>query len=416
MAKKRGNDEGSIFKTPNGKWRGQVSLEGHRQSKIFPTQRECIDWVRKNRNQISDGLTYASTQLTLGEYLDGWLTNKKATRRYATWIHYQLLVQRYINPALGTIKLKDLRTVHVQGLINQLLNSGTGIYTIRKVNDVLKCALNLAIRQDMILRNPVKSAVIPEKPHKEMKILSEDQVSRLLVAAKGHRLEALFHVTVTTGVRESEVLALKWPDVDWVKHTLKVERQLERPHGEGVQFTPPKTAFGKRSIKLGNKSVEVLREHFERQQTERIAAGSNWKDFDLIFPSKVGTPIHQRDLQRTFKILLKRAGLPPVRFHDLRHFSASLLLNNGVPVIIVSRRLGHARASITSDVYGHLLPNMQDEAAELIDGLVTSDEVKPDDPIWVKKMSGFRLHTVAHDEPLTPELQNIMNDKPKNPI
>ena len=92
---KRGNDEGSIFKTPNGKWRGQVSHEGHRQSKIFPTQRECIDWVRKNRNQINDGMSYASTQLTLGEYLDGWLINKKATRRYSTWVHYDWLVRGY---------------------------------------------------------------------------------------------------------------------------------------------------------------------------------------------------------------------------------------------------------------------------------------------------------------------------------
>ena len=380
---RRANGEGSVHKLHSGHWRGLVSHEGHRLSKTFTTQKECIDWVRKNRNQISDGMSYASTQLTINEYMDSWLIIKKATRRYATWLHYDRLVRRFINPALGNIKLKDLRADQIQGLINQLLKLGIGIYTVRKIQDVLKCALNQAVKQDVIIRNPAALVDPPPKPHREMAILTESQVSQLLVAAKGHRLEALFHLTITTGLRESEVLALKWSDLDWVKQSLKVERQLERPHGEGVQFSAPKTAFGKRSIKLGSKTIEVLRNHYKRQQTERIAAGEAWKEFDLIFPSSVGAPIHQHNLWRAFKILLKQAGLPAFRFHDLRHTAASLLLNNGVPVIVVSRRLGHARASITSDVYGHLMPNMQDEAAEMIDELVTPTEVKLNNPISV---------------------------------
>jgi integrase len=185
-------------------------------------------------------------------------------------------------------------------------------------------------------------------------------------------------------MRESELLGLKWQDLDWVRQTLKVERQYERPHGDGIIFTPPKTKKGKRSIKLGNKSIEALRNHFDSQQEERIAAGEAWKEYDLIFSTRVGTPIQQRDLMRSYKILLQDAGLPPFRFHDLRHTAASILLNNGVPIIVVSGRLGHARASITSDIYGHLMPNMQDEAAQLIDDLVTPTEVKIDNPISVK--------------------------------
>lgn len=383
MTKKRGNHEGSVHRLPNSHWRGLVSHDGHRLSKVFSTQRECIEWVRKNRNQVSDGMSYASTLLTLSEYLDGWLINKKATRRYATWIHYDLLVRRFINPELGGVKLKDLRADHIQGLVNRLLKSGTGIFTVRKIHDVLKCALNQAVKQDVILRNPANLVDPPPKPHREMAILSESQLSQLLVAARDHRLEALFHLAITTGIRESEVLALKWSDLDWRKGSLKVERQLERSHGKGIQFSTPKTAFGKRSIKLGRKTIEILRRHYEHQQTERIAAGETWKEYDLIFPSSVGTPIQQHSLWRGYKNLLKQAGLPPFRFHDLRHTSASLMLNHDVPVIIVSRRLGHARASITSDVYGHLMPNMQDEAAEMIDDLVTPTEVKLDNPISV---------------------------------
>jgi integrase len=328
-------------------------------------------------------MSYASSQVTFGEYLETWLTNKKATRRYATWLHYDWLARRYINPELGKIKLKDLRADQIQEFLNRLLRSGTGTYTIRKIHDVLKCALNLAVKQEMVLRNPASLVDPPPKPHREMAVLTESQVSQLLVAAKSHRLEALFHLTITTGMRESEVLALNWSDLDWSKRSLKVERQLERPRGEGVQFSAPKTTYGKRSIKLGIKTTDVLRKHYERQQFERRAAGEAWREYDLIFPTSVGTPIDQRSFLRTFKLFLKHAGLPSIRFHDLRHTSASLMLNHDVPVIIVSRRLGHARASITSDIYGHLMPNMQDEAAEMIDELVTPTEVKLEKPISV---------------------------------
>jgi hypothetical protein len=192
MPKKRGNNEGSIFRQTNGMWRGQVSHEGHRLSKSFPTQKECIDWVRKNRNQISDGLSYAGTQITLSEFMDSWLITKKATRRYATWIHYDRIVRGYINPNLGKIKLRDLRADRIQLFITQLLIAGTGIYTIRKIRDVLHCALNQALKQELVIRNPVSLVDPPQKPHKEMTVLTESQVSQLLVAAKGHRLEALF--------------------------------------------------------------------------------------------------------------------------------------------------------------------------------------------------------------------------------
>src|SRR4030042_4773132 len=135
-------------------------------------------------------MSYASIRLTLSEYLDGWLINKKATRRYSTWLHYDWLVKGYINPTIGNIKLKDLRADLIQGLINQLLKSGTGIYTVRKIHDVLKCALNQAVKQDVIMRNPTSQVDPPPKPHREMAILTESQVSQFLVAAKGTRLEA----------------------------------------------------------------------------------------------------------------------------------------------------------------------------------------------------------------------------------
>jgi len=172
-------------------------------------------------------------------------------------------------------------------------------------------------------------------------------------------------------MREMEILGLKWNDLDWVKQTLKIERQLMRPEEGKIRFTPPKTKAGKRSLKLGSKTIEMLRAHNNRQQGERIAAGEKWEKHDLIFPNSLGGPIHPRNLLRDFKKLLCEAGLPEIRFHDLRHTAASLMLNHGIAPIVVSQRLGHARTSITLDVYGHLMPSMQTEAADVIDELIT---------------------------------------------
>lgn len=343
---------------------------------VFNTQREGLEWIRKTRGQIDDGLTFASTKMTLGKYLVGWLTSTKAAKRRSTWTHYEQLNRQHISPNLGRIKLKDLRAEHIQGLYNHLLEKEIGVHTIRKTHALLHSALQQAVKIGSINHNPASFVDPPRKSIQEMAILNESQISQMLVTAKGHRWEALYHLAIVTGMRQSELLGLKWTDLDWIRKYLKVERQLQRPVGNGVEFISPKTRFGKRSIALGENTMDLLHIHYERQQVERLAAGETWVEYGLIFTTSNGTPIHQRNLQRDFKALIKQAGLPPIRFHDLRHSAASLLLNHDVPVIVVSRRLGHARTSITMDVYGHLIPSMQAEAAELIDELVTPIEVK----------------------------------------
>ena len=277
----------------------------------------------------------------------------------------------YILPNLGNIKLKDLRPDQIQWMYNRMLEQNVGIPTVLKVHGVLHSALAQAEKMGMISRNPVSATQPPKEPAREMAILNEIQVSQLLIALHGHRLEAVIHLAIVTGMRQMELLGLKWTDLDWIRKTIKVERQLDRPDGEGVQFSAPKTRYGKRSVALGRKSIDVLRSHYERQQGDRQRVGENWNVHDLIFPNRDGGPMDPRNLLRDFKIVLRNAGLPVIRFHDLRHTAASLMLNNGVAPIIVSRRLGHARASITLDIYGHLIPSMQSEAAEMIDELIT---------------------------------------------
>ena len=370
MAGKRGNSEGSIYKRSNGTWSVQATLQGHRLSRTFKTQRECQEWLKKTRGQIDDGMTLASTKIGLGDFLSGWLTSTKTSKGRSTWQHYEQLIRTYIFPHLGEIKVRDLRPEHIQSFYNRLFDEHVGIYTIRKIHTTLHSALQQAVKTGMIGRNSASFVHPPKEPTNEMAILNESQVSQLLIAAQGSRLEALIHLAVISGMRQMELLGLKWNDLDWIKQTLKIERQLLKPDGEGVKFSSPKTRYGKRSISLGAKTIETLRKYYEKQQAEQCKAGEAWKEYGLIFTTQNGTPIHPRNLLRDYKKLLHTAGLPPIRFHDLRHTSASILLNQGVPVITVSRRLGHAKASITLDIYGHLIPTMQTEVAEMIDDLV----------------------------------------------
>lgn len=371
MAKKRGNNEGSIHRRANGSWRAQVTLNGRRLSFTAGTRRECQEWLKKTARQIEDGLTFSSTRIILGDFLSGWLSSSKASKRQRTWTQYQQVSRTYILPSLGKITVKNLRPQNIQELYDGMLSRGVGVFTVLKVHQVLHSALEYAVKTGVIGRNPASFTILPKEPADEMRILDESQISQMLVTAQGGRLEALLYLAVVTGMRQMEILGLKWTDLDWVNQTIKVERQLVRPEGGDVSFSPPKTKFGKRSVSLGPATITVLRSQYERQYMQRKAAGENWQENGLIFTTSLGSPIHPRNLLRDFKNLLREAGLPVIRFHDLRHTAASLMLNHGIPVIVVSRRLGHAKPSITLDVYGHLIPSMQTEAAEKMDELVT---------------------------------------------
>ncbi len=390
MAKKRGNNEGTIHRRKSGSWRAQVTLDGHRLGFTADTRKECQDWIRETLGKIDDGLTFANTKLFAKDFLNDWLTSKKASIRPTTYTHYELLIRKHAVPHIGNIKLKDLRPQHIQRLYNLLPAKGVGIPTIEKLHTALHSAFSYAAKTGIITRNPANATIPPSAPPKEMQILTENQVSQMFITAKGHRWEALYYLAVTSGMRQMELLGLKWTDLDWMRRTIKIERQLVRPNAENrVEFTSPKTKFGRRTIDLGSNSMEMLRKHYDRQLGEHKKAGEKWKEYGLIFTNSFGGPIHYRNLLRNYKALLRDAGLPKIRFHDLRHTAASLMLNHNVPVIVVSRRLGHARPSITLDIYGHLIPSMQTAAAQLIDELVTPIELQNVAP------GCTRLHPVA---------------------
>jgi integrase len=194
-----------------------------------------------------------------------------------------------------------------------------------------------------------------------MMVLEEEQVTRFLTTASGTRFEALFRLAVTIGMREAELFGLMWAEISWHLNVLNQLRQAQRIPGQGKQFPEPKTRNGKRTIKLSQEVFEALREQKLRQQSERTLAGNRWKEKDLMFASRIGGTLDQSNLRREFYAILEVADLPKMRFRYLRHTAVSLMLNNGITVIVATKILGHSKPSVTLEIYGHFYNEMHDE-------------------------------------------------------
>ena len=327
------------------------------------------------KNQISNGLSFAGAQASLMEFLVYWLGSINTAVRPATLVQYEQISRKYIIPVLGNIRLKDLRPDHIQSLYNHYLSNGVSRRTVVLIHAVLHRSLGQALKQGLIGRNPADAVTRPKLPRTEMHTLDENQVRALLSAVKDTRWEALYHIAVTTGLRQGELLGLKWSDLDWKTRRLQIQRQVQRVKGQGLVFSEPKSKAGLRVIVLGNTTIEKLRAHQTIQQLERQVVGARWKEMDLIFTSTLGTPIEDTNLLKLFKVLLKDTGLPDIRFHDLRHTAATLMLLQGVHPKIVQERLGHSEISMTLNTYSHVLPSMQEDVADKMDELITPIDV-----------------------------------------
>ncbi|MBX3002849.1 MAG: site-specific integrase [Anaerolineales bacterium] len=389
----RGKNEGTIFRRANGTWRAQISLQGRRLSFTGKSQAECRAWLRETHQKVSAGLTYSSSKITYGEFLEGWLKTVEARLRRGTLKQYSQVVNHYVLPELSNVRLSDLRPVRIQQLYDKLIASGKGARTVQMVHAVIHRSLNQAVKLGIISLNPDGATSPPRPQEKEMCVLDQEQIQRLLIAAKtkSFREFVFYFFVLATGVRQGELLGLKWEDFDSANKTMRITRQAKPLPGGGFEFVAPKTKNSFRTIKLGNETADLLNQHYVFQLDARARA-EKWEDFGLVFPSVVGTPLNPPNVVREFRSLLKRAGLPKIRFHDLRHTAASLMLNNGVDVLVVSRRLGHSRASITLDVYGHLIPSGQEKAAHVVENLIS--------PISVSELSATApdLHPISSKE------------------
>jgi integrase len=373
MTKRRGNKEGTIYQRLNGKWRAQMTLNGSRLSYTGDSRSEAQAWLRDMSNRIENGLTIRGARATFSQLLVDWLETSKPRLSGHSWRTYHQLVRDYIGPKLGDVRLQELSPSLIQRFYNQLVADGIGLRTAQKTHTLIHASLNTALKLGVIGRNPDDSTQPPKPIHKEMRFLNEDQVKHLLSFAKANRDRnfALYFLAIATGMRQGELLALKWSEVDLRNGVLNVKFNLQRMPGGGLQLQGPKTKTSIRTIKLGKDSVRVLNQQKDLLLKERERIGNIWQETDFVFPSTVGSPMDATNLWKCFRQIVKKAKLPAIRFHDLRHTAASLMLNNGVDVLVASNRLGHAKPSITLDVYGHLISSTQSKAADIIDSLIT---------------------------------------------
>jgi integrase len=366
----RGKNEGSIFRKPNGTWVAQVSVLSKRISHSARSRAECQAWIRQTLDQIDQGMTFEARNLRLSDYLREWIGVKKASVRQRTAFQYERLISLYVAPMLGRVRLKDLSLRLVNRFYERLAAQGVGVSHIRYAHRVLHAALEHAARTGLLGRNPAHGATLPKRPYREMAILNEQQVTSFLVAASSSKFRTLFHLAVTTGMRFSELRGLSWSDVDWIKGTISVKRQIQQMPRLGPTIGEPKTHSAIRTIRLGETSLDMLREHQQRVERLQVEAGNGWQERGLIFPSKVGTPFIPCAVQDEFHRVLEAASLPRIRFHDLRHTAASLMLSHGVAALVVSKILGHSSPSITLGIYAHSTLDMQDHAAGVIEEIV----------------------------------------------
>jgi integrase len=274
----------------------------------------------------------------------------------------------HIKPFLGRVRLKELSVIHVRGLYRERLETKLAPRMVQLIHVTLHKALKQAVVDGLIPRNVTEAVKAPQPEKKEIKPLCPKQARTLLEEVKGDRLEALYVLAVSTGMRQGELLGLKWEDADLEAGTVQVRRTLSTRGGRGFSFSPPKTAKGRRSIKLPEVAKRALKRHHNAQLEEKTNLAGLWEDNGLVFTTRVGTPVGRQELvTRSFKPLLRKADLPDIRFHDLRHTCATLLLGKSVHAKFVQELLGHATISVTLDTYSHVLPGMGDAAAGAMD-------------------------------------------------
>jgi integrase len=368
---KRGNGEGSITRhKKSGLYMARYTIhtaEGPKRKTVYgKTRAEAAEELNKALTDQAGGIIVDDKNMTLGEYLDRWLRDcVRGSVRESTFDRDSYLVRTHIKPSLGRLKLKKLTPLDVQSLYRDRLDAGLSPSTVNKIHTVFHKALSQAVRWNLIPRNVTKAVKPPRPAAEEMRPLSSEETRRLLNEARGDRLEALYVLAVTTGMRRGELLGLKWSDIDLENATVSVRRTLTRTdNGRRVTLGDPKTKRSRRTIRLTPQAVEALRVHLEKQLQEMEALGDRYGDQGLVFTTKAGTLINPSNLrQRSLMPLLKRAGLPHIRFHDLRHTCATLLLSKNVHPKFVQELLGHATIAITLDTYSHVLPGMGDQTA-----------------------------------------------------
>ena len=383
MAKRRANGEGNIRKRSDGRWEGRYTTGRDPETGkliyrnvLARTQAECKSKLReamKNIQLIPEEPLVKETKdperpavrYTTGEWLRTWFeVYSKPNIREATQDQYTNFLEKHVIPSVGDIPLEKLTSPRLQklyqdlrthGKVCQNKNAGSSLSqkTVRNIHMMLHVALEQAVKEDLISKNPTDGCIAPKVEKKEMKVIQPEKIGAYLQAAADRNVLPMFYLELTSGLRRGELLALLWSDLDIDQRTISVNKSVAGRHGE-LKVSAPKTEHSIRKVAIPQQAVELL-----------IQEHALHPDNPYMFPSPVtGTMYHPDTAGRLHKKLLKEYGIENVRFHDLRHTFATVALQNGVDIKTLSHMLGHFSSGFTLDTYTHVTAKMQQEAAE----------------------------------------------------
>ena len=379
MAKKRANGEGNIRKRKDGRWEGRYTV-GHDPvtgKQIFKnvlgkTQAEVKEKLKKALIEAGQVDIAKAGKYTVGTWMDEWFENvAKIKVRASSHQTYRGYIDNHIKPNIGNIPLEKLTTMDLQKFYRKLLikgrvdrieskdqPKGLSAKTVRNINQVISSAMDLAVAQKIILTNPTDACELPKVEHQEMQTIPAEQLQAFLLEARASGVYEMYYIELATGLRRGELLGLKWADIDWKNGVIKVRRQIARIDGKLVE-APLKTKNSYRAVSISPQAIEVLKQQKAKTNDE------------YVFPSPNGGPISPDSVRHMLHRVLERAGIPKVRFHDLRHTFATVALQNGVDIKTVSGMLGHFSAGFTLDTYAHVTTAAQKEAAQTMENVLS---------------------------------------------
>lgn len=375
--RKRANGEGSIYRRESdGLWVAAISWpDGKRERHYAQTRAEAGKRLQVALHRRSTITTLPSGEDTLATYLENWLATVKPTVRPSTWLRYRGLCRVHVIPRIGRVRLGRLQPGHLDQLYAATLAAGLSPTTAHHIHMVVHRALEVGLRQGVVSRNVADLVTPPRVTQGEMHVLKPDEVRALCAQATDDPCDAVTVLAVTTGMRQGELLALRWRDVDLVVRAIAVTATVQRLPGIGFVQGEPKTARSRRQVRLTPTGISILERRWELQTRDRELAVNLFEAGDWVFTNPFGRPISASVLRRRFGRLLTQAALPRVRFHDLRHTTATLLLAQGVHPKVVAELLGHSSVAVTLDRYSHVAMAMHQEATDALEAVLQDPQL-----------------------------------------
>jgi integrase len=367
--------KGSVRQRSKGSWEirydGPADTNGKRKfmsETIRGTKKEADKVLRERIASVENGGYVAKHKETVREFMQRWLDTYASTNVTLRTLHgYKGYVKRYLDPTIGGVALQNLTPRHIQGVYAGMMERKLSNTTVVQLHRILREALSHAVKWGILTRNPANATSPPKVQRKEMNMWDVDTIHRFMEGVKESRFYGLYQLAVLTEMRRSELCGLKWKHVDLLRGSLSVVSTLQRITGFGLVEGQPKTQKSRRSISLGPEVVSLLHAIRGKQIEQQLEAGPLWQNTGYVFTQPDGSPTIPDQVTQDFARIVRRAGLPHLTFHGLRHAHATQLMAGGLNPKVVSEKLGHSNIAITMDTYSHVLPGLQEEAALVIE-------------------------------------------------